>query len=177
MKRGKIINLRDKKAQMTWEQIVGLIVIIVLGILLIMFLNGSLGRVIGGLGFLPNDLNTATAACKQYASSDALAISFCEYRLLNINNVKQYVNCPYIHTQAVNALGADKVDFDKDKFACPQTPEDKCRELNKAKTTVSGVKCDSIIGDGTCTGEIGVCDIFDNDEAGCKNSEENHPDV
>lgn len=63
-------------------------------------------------GFAPDDLNSAAVACASYADSDALALSYCQYRELTIDSQKQWVNCNDIRIKAIAVLGADNVDFD-----------------------------------------------------------------
>lgn len=131
---------------MSITTIMGLIIAIVVLIVIVLGFTKGTNWIFDKLGLLPNDLNAATEACKTYADSDTLAISYCQYRELTIEGKKQYMNCDHVLAAAGRVLGEDKVGYNtqdcsvKEKEFCEQLRSEK--EINyKEDTVVNGDTC------------------------------------
>lgn len=143
-----MIKRMDKKGQegMSITTIMGLIIAIVVLIVVVLGFTKGTDWIFDKIGLLPNDLNSATEACKTYADSDTLAISYCQYRELTIEGKKQYMNCDHIHPIAEKVLGKDKVGYIqqdcqiKEEAFCKQLKTEK-GDLYKEDTMVNGETC------------------------------------
>lgn len=95
--------------------------VVVLVFIIIGFTQGW-GYIFDKMGFLPDDLNSGIAVCEQYASSEALAPSFCQYRELRILGKKGWINCPGIYQAAKKELGdVSKLGFTDTSVSCSLT--------------------------------------------------------
>jgi len=137
-----IKSIKSKKAQQEWYLIGIILAILILVVVGLGFWKGW-DYIFGKMGLLPNDLNSAVAACQQYDDSEVLLISYCQYRELTVDSKKQWVNCPYIYERAEAVLGTGKAGFDKKDCSIDTTAY--CAQL-KAQTgfkdtVINGADC------------------------------------
>jgi len=134
-----MINLKNKRAA---EMAVSTIIILALALLVLVVVGLGFWKgwdyVFGIVGLLPNDLNKAVMACQQYAGSDILITSFCQYNEFTINNVKGLWNCNGVHTEALKSQTQDAINF------LPQTcigEKEYCASVTDKKINVNGKAC------------------------------------
>ena len=134
--------------QMTLTTLILIILGMVVLVLLIFGFTTGWDYFFSKIGLLPDDLNTATEACKNYATLPNLALSFCQFRELTIEGKKGFYNCPYLHGVAIKIIG-DNVGFDANKGSCASDSEvSYCKQLrdnkesNWQKIIVNGDSCE-----------------------------------
>jgi len=137
--------MKNRKAQ--GLPVTTLVLLIIGGVVLVSVIIGfttGWGYIFGKLGFLPDDLTTATAACKSYAGTEAFKISYCQYRELRIEGKKRWVNCDHVHSFAEKVLGVGKVGYEKQ--SCSLSTIDFCKQLKAGE----GFKESTIVNLQTC---------------------------
>ena len=132
----------NKKGQgLPTSTLVMIIIAVVVLVFVILGFTTGFGYIFDKIGLLPDDLTSAVQACEQYSGSEALKISYCEYRELTIDGQKGYYNCPHVKDKAIETLGAEEVKWGTG-INCAVTPEQFCENRNLAEETiVNGFSC------------------------------------
>jgi len=131
----KVMSKRGQSEGMGLGTILALIVGGVAVVLIIIGFSMGADKVFSLLGFAPDDLNSAAIACSSYAGEPSLALSYCQYRELTIDNQKQWVNCNHIYVKAETSLGTGKAGYNIQ--TCEVDEKEYC-EILKAKTGYDG---------------------------------------
>jgi len=137
--------MKDKKGQFSQGWLMWLIVGIAALVLVLFFFTDAFGEISDTLGFAPDDLAKAAVVCSGYADSENLALSYCQFRELTINEKEQWVNCDFVHVEAEKIL-EDGAGYIR-KGTCTQ---DYCAEILQkkegydGKEWVNGVQCEEI---------------------------------
>lgn len=139
----KMVNKKGQQFSTTTLLVI-IIGVIALIVVIVGFSQGW-SFIFDKLGFLPDDLNSASVACASYAGNPSLALSYCQYRELTIDGKKQWVNCDYIYERATATL-TEGAGFEE-QGGCTISPEGYCEELakksdyNGKKVIVNGKPC------------------------------------
>ena len=144
--------IKNKKGA---EFSIGILLVIVVGgiaaVLLILGFSGSLDQVFGKLGLLPNDLTSAVGACKLWIGGDITKNSFCEYKSLRLEGVKQWADCVGVYKVAIKTLQEPEIGYNPALVACTLDSDMyKCLDLMKSTSSkptilVNGASCTSIL--------------------------------
>ncbi len=97
----------NKKGQSEGMGLGTILAIIVGGAALVLIILGfsiGWGNILNIFSYAPDDLSKAAGFCKTYTEQDLLALDYCKYRELNIDDQKQWVNCDYIYDRADTIL-------------------------------------------------------------------------
>ena len=137
----------DKKGAFSVQYFIGMIVAGAALVIVLIGLTQGWGFFGTLFSFAPDDLTQVASACKGYASQESLALDYCKYRKLTIDDKKQWVNCDYIHIRASDTLEDGAGFTKKDEGYCKVTPKKYCEELAKkdgydgTKVIVNGKPC------------------------------------
>lgn len=133
----------NKKGQgLPTSTLVLMIIAVVVLVFVILGFTVGWGYIFDKMGLLPDDLTVAVQACVTYAGSDALKISFCEYRKLTLEGKKGYYNCEYVKVAAEEVSGT--VEW---SGSCVLTGEAYCTRLSGE----TGFKPSTIVNNQSCT--------------------------
>lgn len=139
----KMVNKKGQQFSTTTLLVI-IIGVIALIVVIVGFSQGW-SFIFDKLGFLPDDLNSAAVACASYAGNPSLALSYCQYRELTIENKKGYYNCNSIHVAAERVLGEGKSGFETQ--TCSNTIKNFCATLKSTdipKIVVNGADCPDV---------------------------------
>ncbi len=137
--------MKNKRGQgMSITTLVLLVLAIIVLVVVVLGFTKGWDYIFDKIGLLPDDLTSAAEACKTYAGSGSLALSYCQYRELTVDGKKQWMNCDHVHAKAVTVLGADKVGFSTQ--SCVVNEVAYCKQLEagenyKESTIVNGATC------------------------------------
>lgn len=130
-------GLGKKGQEMSITTMVILVLAIIVLVVIVLGFTQGWGYIFDKLNLLPNDLTAMANACKTYAETPGLELSYCEFREGTIDGVKGYWNCDKIKEIASATLSVDEL-FDGP--TCSNSPEEFCKTLGKGSATINNLK-------------------------------------
>lgn len=86
----------NKKAQMTWEQLGGIALIVLTVVLIAMGVSGAFDSIFSKMGLLPDNAATYATLCSSYKALPNAYCSYGEFKEVRLSGEKQMVNCEYL---------------------------------------------------------------------------------